>query len=431
MSRSLGRRQRRVAAIAGALALAFAFGGCTGGTIDPGASFGAVDDTIAGDTATVLQQLLADAVALSGSSGGLAAVAAPWAGEWRGVAGTVGFDDGAAAVEPGQVFHLAGVTSEVTCLVLLRLADDGVLGLDDPVSEHVIDIPGLDGITLEHLCRQTSGLADYYPQLRVNFMQNPARVWSPIELISSALAVPRIGEPGQAVAFSRTNGLLLGLALERATHRSWSDLVEEYVAGPLGLTGTTLPSPTTLDVPGLIGAYAALPGPDGAPDCAARLDDSRQSSSMGGAAAGARSHLDDVVRLSQAFASGLLLSERTAREQWTTTPVPGAEPWVAQGIGGMVYGPLRGLASEATGALTAAFTDPTTGLTVVVALNNSSAGQDFVRETAFALASVASKTPAASGETQPLVELPWSVDQATQRMQELARCAPPPPPAEG
>lgn len=429
MGRSLGRRRGRVAGAAGALVVAVALGGCTGGTVDPAASFDAVDETIAGDTATALQQVLTDAISLSGSSGGLAAVSVPWAGEWRGVAGAVSFDEGAPAVEPEQTFHLAGVTSEITCLILLRLVDAGEVALDDPVDEYVTDIPGLEGITLEQLCRHTSGLADYYPQLRVSFMQNPGRIWSPIELISSSLAAPRTGAPGEAYSYSRTNLLLLGLALERSTHRSWSDLAKEYVIGPLGLTGTSLPAPSALEHAGLIGAYAARPGPDGSPDCAARFDDSVQSSSMGGAAAGAHSQLNDTVRLSQALATGALLSERTAREQWTTSAVPGAEPWVAQGIGGAVYGPLRGTASESTGALTAAFTDAGTGLTVVVALNNSSSGQDFVRETAFALASIASKTPAVAGASQPLVELPWSVDQATQRMQELARCAL--PPAEG
>lgn len=426
MGRSQGRRRGRVAGAASALVVVFALAGCTGGVVDPAAQFDAVEETIAGDSATALQQVLADAVALSGSSGGLAAIAAPWAGEWRGVAGTVSFDEGAAAVAPEQVFHLAGVTSEVTCLVMLRLVDAGVVDLDDPVDDYVTDIPGLEGITLEQLCRHSSGLPDYYGGLRGHFMQNPGRVWSPVELISSALAMPRAGAPGQAYSYSRTNMLLLGLALERATHRSWNELANEYVADPLDLTSTSLPGATVLDDPELIGAYAAPPAPDGSPDCAARLDDSRQSSSMGGAAGGARSSLDDTVKISQALATGALLSERVAREQWTTAQVPGADAWVAQGIGGMAYGPLRGSATEATGALTAAFTDPSTGLTVVVALNNSSSGQDFVRETAFALASIASKMPAASGKTQPLVELPWSVDQAKQRMQELARCSTPP-----
>jgi len=83
---------------------------------------------------------------------------------------------------------------------------------------------------------------------------------------------------------------------------------------------------------------------------------------------------------------------------------------------------MRGTAGETAGALTAAFTDPESGLTVVVALNNSTPGAEFVRETAFALASLASKANPADGRERPLVELPWSADQATAKMQELAIC---------
>jgi D-alanyl-D-alanine carboxypeptidase len=45
-----------------------------------------------------------------------------------------------------------------------------------------------------------------------------------------------------------------------------------------------------------------------------------------------------------------------------------------------------------------------------------------VRETAFALASLASKANPVDGRERPLVELPWSVDQATAKMQELGIC---------
>ncbi len=104
------------------------------------------------------------------------------------------------------------------------------------------------------------------------------------------------------------------------------------------------------------------------------------------------STLEDTWRLSEAFATGALLSEATERKQWTTAPLGGSAPaWQTVGIGALQYGPMRGTAGESAGALTAAFTDPESGLTVVVALNNSTPGADFVRETAFALASLASK----------------------------------------
>jgi D-alanyl-D-alanine carboxypeptidase len=83
---------------------------------------------------------------------------------------------------------------------------------------------------------------------------------------------------------------------------------------------------------------------------------------------------------------------------------------------------MRGVAGENAGSLTAAFADPESGLTVVVALNNSTSGADFVREVAFALTSIASKVDADADRERPMIELPWSAEQATAKMQELAKC---------
>ncbi|MGP2481225.1 serine hydrolase, partial [Listeria monocytogenes] len=43
---------------------------------------------------------------------------------------------------------------------------------------------------------------------------------------------------------SDTNYLVAGLAVERATGETLSDVLAQRVAGPLGLSGTSLPGPT-------------------------------------------------------------------------------------------------------------------------------------------------------------------------------------------
>ncbi|MCD2440938.1 beta-lactamase family protein [Agromyces sp. SYSU K20354] len=439
-----GKRGWRSAVAAFATAAALALTGCTGGTVDPGQQFDPVDAAFDEELVTSLEGVLDQAIALSGSSGGVAGVWAPWAGSWSAASGAVSLGEAARPASTENRFRLGPLTAELTCTVLLRLVEAGTVSLDDPVTDYVDRVAGLDGITLEQLCRHTSGLADYYPGLEPHFIANPERVWSPNELLATGLANNRTGTPGQKWSYSRTGILLLGLALEEATGRTWNELVEQYVADPLGLEDTALPGPSTTRLDGVLGAYAASIAADGKPVCDAVLDDSAQSSSMGGVAAGAVSSLDDVRKLSEAFATGSLLGEHHARAQWTTSPLGGsAPPWQTFGIGGAEYGPLRGGFGESPGALTAAFTDPETGLTVVVALNNSTSGADFVRETAFALASLGSKAAAAGERQRPLVELPWSFEQATTKMTELGLCptpadapeeAPtetPAPPAEG
>ncbi|MFB9308143.1 D-alanyl-D-alanine carboxypeptidase [Agromyces hippuratus] len=405
--------------------------GCTGGSVDPLAALDPVDTAFGSELSDQLQAVLDEAVRLSGSSGGVAGAWSPWSGEWTGTSGTVDFGEKSRPVSTDTEFHLGTLTSEVTCTVLLRLVEDGRVALDDQVSKYVDWVPGLDGITLGHLCAHTSGIADYYPGLKSNFVSNPERIWPANELLSSGLALPRVAAPGEQWAESRTGVLLLSMALERSTGRTWNDLAAQYVLDPLGLEDTSLPAPTDTDLDGALGAYSAALATNGKADCAVIRDDSDQSSSMGGGAAGAVSSLDDTRRLSAAFATGALLDEATARKQWTPIPLGGETPaWQSWGLGGAEYGPMRGLAGESPGALTAAFTDPETGLTVVVALNNSTSGGAFVREVAFALASLASKAPPAAEHEQPLVELPWSFEQATTKMNELATCPAPDPAAE-
>src|SRR5918993_1218335 len=276
------------------------------------------------------------------------------AGE-RGAGGVWG--GGAPPVTPDTRIRMASVTAEVTCTILLRLVDEGTVELADDVSEYVDWVPGIDGITLEQLCRHTSGLADYHPVLRSHFVRNPERVWPAGELLASGLALSRVGPPGERWSYSRTGVLLLSLALERRTGRSWNDLARHYVLGPLGLDDTELPAPNDTTHDDAVGGYSAGIAQNGAIDCAVVLDDSSQSSSMGGAAGGALTSLDDLARFSEAFATGALVGEQSARAQWSSTPLGGDAPaWQDWGIGGGQYGPLRGSGGGAPGAITPAFT---------------------------------------------------------------------------
>lgn len=396
----------------------------------PSADYQQAEAQFAPEVVERLDSALAEAIRLSGSSGGVAGVWAPWAGSWTVGQGTVAFAEGAEEVTSETRFQLTEATGEITCATMLRLVDAGAVELDDQVASMVRGLPGLGGITVEQLCRNESGLADYYPSLRRHFVSNPARVWPSGELVSSGMALERLGEPGTTWSESRTGMLLLATALEQHTGRSWTELAEQYVFDPLDMDATALPASADTEFTGALGGFSAGILPDGTADCAVVLDVSERSSSIGGAAAGARSNLEDAREFSQSFASGALFDEETARRVWTVEPFGGSAPsWQGQGIGGQQYGPLRGVAGESTGALTAVFTDPESGLTVVLALNNSTGGEALVREGAFALASIASKADAVDGREQPLVELPWSLEQATQRMTEAARCPIPAAPA--
>ena len=58
--------------------------------------------------------------------------------------------------------RIGSVTKSFVTTLLLRLAQEGRLSLDDPISRYVDGVPNGDAITLRQLANMTSGLADLF-----------------------------------------------------------------------------------------------------------------------------------------------------------------------------------------------------------------------------------------------------------------------------
>ena len=75
-----------------------------------------------------------------------------------------GFADreGKRAMTPDTLLPIASVTKQFTAASVLLLAQDGRLGLDDPVRRWLPTLPkAADAITVRRLLTHTSGLIDY------------------------------------------------------------------------------------------------------------------------------------------------------------------------------------------------------------------------------------------------------------------------------
>lgn len=377
-----------------------------------------------------LSAALTDAITLSGSSGAIAGVWAPWAGQWLVSPGTT-TRDGKEPLTTGMRFRIAANTTSMTCTVLLKLVDEGRVKLSDPVTMYLTRVVGVENITLGQLCQGTSGLADYRAELWPQFVNNPTREWPPLEVVSSGMAAARTAEPGGAWARSDTALILLGMTLQAATGRDWSTLYREYLFDPLGMDATSYPDSSDLSIPGPHPhGYAAALNPAGQLVCETERDETELSNSMSGVAGGVVSTVGDLKTWVQALAEGRLLSKASAAAQWSTVPLGGASAsWQSYGLGAEQVGPLRGNAGAIPGYLSATFADPSSGLTVVVMLNNSNAGAGFAQDLAERLVSIASTVPASGKEPAPALALPWTEDQTVQAMQAAAVCPPPVAPA--
>lgn len=123
-------------------------------------------------------------------------------------------------------------------------------------------------------------------------------------------------------------------------------------------------------------------------------------------------------------ATGSLLTPELSKVQWTTVPFSATGPsWQGYGMGVVSLGPMRGHTGAIPGFISSMMSDPKSGLTVVVMLNNSTVGGNFAQLLGMQLASIASKSPAKSGKT-PVIALPWSQKQAAGAMASNTICPP-------
>ncbi|MFG1784832.1 serine hydrolase domain-containing protein [Rhodococcus oryzae] len=151
-------------------------------------------------------------------------------------------------------FRNGAVAISYVSTLLLQLVDEGKVSLDDKVSTWLPYIPHSDLVTLGQLAQMTSGYPDYVlgaTEFDAAIYADPFRRWTPEELIASATAKPLLYEPGTNWNYAHTNYVILGLALEKITGTRMTDLMQERVLGPLGLTNTTDPGTAAITEPAL------------------------------------------------------------------------------------------------------------------------------------------------------------------------------------
>lgn len=266
-------------------------------------------------------------------------------------------------------FRIGSVTKTFVATVVLQLADEKRLRLDDPISRHLPGlVPGGDKITVRRILNHTSGLYDYMsePGMSTNRWRGADRFrdYAPRELLKVAFAKPERHQPPGTFRYSNTNYIVAGLLIEKLTGRPYGEEVERRILRPLRLTQTVVPG----NRPGLPSphahGYEPLPGGE-------LVDATRMDPSLDWAAGEMISTTRDLSRFFDALLGGRLTS-RASLEAMRTTVETGAgfgyglglQRYTIPGCGEAVWGH----SGELIGYLTFAFrSDEGRGL--VISLN--------------------------------------------------------------
>jgi len=262
-------------------------------------------------------------------------------------------------------FRIGSNTKTFVITVLLQLADEGKLKLDDTLDKFKLPlkVPNGDHITLRQLCEMRSGLLNLYAQPAFQSAQiDPRKPFDVNVWMKSALAHPALFPPGTKYDYSNTNYILLGWVIEAVTHHTVAQEIETRLIKPLHLLNTSYPV-SSPDMPAPY-AHGYMLNAKGA------WDDETVAlpPELSGAAGVMISDMADMKVWVKAYVTGSVNSAAMQKQRLTClpTPKPGASFGLGIGCSAGWYGYTGGI----TGYNTGAYYLPEKGVTVVVLVNS-------------------------------------------------------------
>ena len=195
-----------------------------------------------------------------------------------GTAGLRAIDD-EAPIGRDDLWHMGSNSKAMTATLVARLVEQGVVGWDDTIAQHLGDTvpdmhPAYRDLSFRHLLSHRAGITPNVGMVAmIAFNQQgasgdplpPQRIDYARRVLSPAPAV----EPEAEFLYSNAGYVVAGAMLEQVTGESWEVLITREVFEPLGMTSAGFGPPgsaDTIDQPrghrgGLFGRQAMAPGP--------------------------------------------------------------------------------------------------------------------------------------------------------------------------
>ncbi|MEB9382207.1 serine hydrolase [Bacillus cereus] len=226
-------------------------------------------------------------------------------------------------------FRIGSVTKTFVATVLLQLAGENRLNLDDSIEKWlpgVIQGNGYDGkqITIRQVLNHTSGIADYIQSKDFDIMDTK-KSYTAEEFVKMGISLPPDFAPGKGWSYSNTGYVLLGILIEKVTGNSYAEEIEDRLIEPLELSNTFLPGNSSV-IPGIKHARGYVQ-----PDGASELIDVTYSN-PGSSDGEMISTADDLNKFFSYLLGGKLLKEQQLKQMLTTVPT-GREGMDGYGLG--------------------------------------------------------------------------------------------------
>lgn len=134
-------------------------------------------------------------------------------------------------------FQLASLSKTFTAVAVMKLAEQGKLGLDYTVKDYYPNFP-YDGITIRSLLCHRSGLPFY--QYTFDKMVRETKAYPTnqqiMEWFATVQPTPKMfNQPDHYFGYNNTNFAILAALVEKVTGKSFDDYMRESIFGPAGM----------------------------------------------------------------------------------------------------------------------------------------------------------------------------------------------------
>lgn len=264
--------------------------------------------------------------------------------------------------------RIASISKTFTATAILQLVDHRRLNLSDHLSRFVKAIPNAKRITVSELLNMTSGVYDFTNDNRflARYQADPQMAFGTKAFLAIIHRHRPSFAPGSSVEYSDSNYYLLGLIVEKVTHRSLAQVIRTGILDRLPLRQTSYPSTPRIPSPFSHGYFRE--------SATSPLRDVTLSNPAPGFGSGAIiSTLGDLKLWAKVLATGTLLSRRTQARRLHTVPLGGVPGKISlrYGLGILNLNGFLGHNGAILGYGSAMFYLPSAHATFVVEGNNN------------------------------------------------------------
>ncbi len=135
---------------------------------------------------------------------------------------------------PDNQYRIGSLTKQFTAAAILKLQEEGLLNVQDPVQKYMPDYPNGERITIHQLLIHTAGIPNYERRRDL-----PQVVQDPIlldDLIASFSNEPLDFPPGQRYSYSSSGYVVLTKIIEIVSGQSYADYIQEQIFARVGMS---------------------------------------------------------------------------------------------------------------------------------------------------------------------------------------------------